>query len=62
MALNQRLAEMERRIAALEALAKDLAQAQADMAQAIEEEDKPQPTLNLDGEEEGEERDQDTPL
>ena len=45
MALNQRLVEMERRIAALGALAKDPAQAQADMAQAIEEEDKPQPTL-----------------
>ena len=62
MSVHERLASMERRIEALEALVKDMAAEQVAMIEAIEEEDRPTPVITLEGEEVGSERDQDEPL
>ena len=62
MSVHERLASMERRIEALEALVKDMAAEQVAMIEAIEEEDRPTPVITLEGEEVGTERDQDEPL
>lgn len=62
MALHERLNQFEKRIAALEAVVKDMAHTQAEMVESIEDEDKPTPLITLDGDEVGHERDQDTPL
>jgi hypothetical protein len=62
MSVHERLASMERRIEALEALVKDMAAEQVAVIEAIEDEDRPAPVITLDGEEVGTERDQDQPL
>jgi len=53
--------EVERRLAALEALVKDMAQDMAEMAEVLAEDD-PAPATTLDGDEAGSERDQGQPL
>lgn len=58
MSLSKRLNEMERRIQTLEAWKASIEQA----IEAEDETDNPTPTLTLDGEEAGGERDQDQPL
>ncbi len=58
MSLSKRLNDMERRIQALEAWKASIEQA----IEAEDEADNPAPTLTLDGESAGGERDQDQPL
>jgi hypothetical protein len=53
--------DVERRLAALEALVKDMAQGMAEMAEVLAEDD-PSPATTLDGDEAGSERDQDQVL